>query len=80
LKRFIGWLFGLFRSLSPQTEKTIIEAVIEEACMTLSDDDREALRYAKNLLENPSLAAKITNVIGVPIEKDLNCFPRSGPK
>jgi len=35
----------------------------------LSDDDREALRYAKNLLENPSLASKITNVIGVPIEK-----------
>ena len=37
--------------------------------MRLSDDDREALRYAKNLLENPSLASKITNVIGVPIEK-----------
>jgi hypothetical protein len=43
--------------------------------MRLSDDDREALRYAKNLLENPSLAAKITNVIGVPIEKGFELLP-----
>jgi hypothetical protein len=43
--------------------------------MRLSDDDREALRYAKNLLENPGLAAKITNVIGVPIEKGFELLP-----
>ena len=43
--------------------------------MKLSDDDREALRYAKNLLENPGLAAKITNVIGVPIEKGFELLP-----
>jgi EcsC protein family len=43
--------------------------------MTLSDEDRETLRYAKNLLENPGLAAKITNVIGVPIEKGFELLP-----
>jgi hypothetical protein len=43
--------------------------------MRLSDDDREALRYAKNLLENPGLAAKITNVIGIPIEKGFELLP-----
>ena len=43
--------------------------------MRLSDDDREALRYAKNLLENPGLAAKITNLIGVPIEKGFELLP-----
>jgi hypothetical protein len=43
--------------------------------MTLSDEDRETLRYAKNLLENPGLAAKITNVIGVPIEKGFKLLP-----
>jgi len=44
--------------------------------MRLSDDDREALRYAKNLLENPGLAAKIMNVIGVPIEKGFELLPQ----
>jgi EcsC protein family len=43
--------------------------------MKLSDDDRESLRYAKNLLEDPGLAAKITNVIGVPIEKGFELLP-----
>src|SRR5262250_3036300 len=43
--------------------------------MRLSDDDREALRYAKNLLENPGLATKIANVIGIPIEKGFELLP-----
>jgi hypothetical protein len=75
LHRFIGWLFGWFRALSPQTETTIIESAIEEDRMQLSDDDREALRYAKYLLEHPGLAAKITSVIGVPIEKGFALLP-----
>jgi hypothetical protein len=44
--------------------------------MTLSPDDLDALRYAKRLLENPGLAAKITNVIGRPIEKGLDLLPQ----
>ena len=44
--------------------------------MKLSADDLDALRYAKGLLENPGLAAKITNVIGRPIEKGLDLLPQ----
>src|SRR5262245_28819056 len=43
--------------------------------MRLSDEDRDALRRAKDLLENPGLAAKITDVIGVPIEKAFELLP-----
>ena len=44
--------------------------------MKLSPDDLAALRYAKRLLENPGLAAKITNVLGRPIEKGLDLLPQ----
>lgn len=44
--------------------------------MELSDTDREALRYAKELLENPGLVAKITNLIGVPLEKGFALLPK----
>ena len=43
--------------------------------MELSHEDKEALRDAKDLLENPSLAAKIAGVIGMPIEKALQQLP-----
>jgi hypothetical protein len=43
--------------------------------MSLSAKDIEDLRYAKSLLENPSLAAKITNIIGMPIEKGFDLLP-----
>jgi hypothetical protein len=43
--------------------------------MTFSDEDRDDLRYAKTLLEHPSLAARITNVIGTPIEKGFELLP-----
>ena len=43
--------------------------------MTLSDQDRDDLRHAKSLLEHPSLAARITNVIGIPIEKGFALLP-----
>jgi hypothetical protein len=41
----------------------------------LSHEDGEALRQAKNLLEHPSLAAKITTIIGIPIEKGFALLP-----
>lgn len=43
--------------------------------MTLSAEDRESLRYAKDLLENPGLAAKISGLIGMPVEKALLLLP-----
>lgn len=43
--------------------------------MRLSSDERDELGYAKSLLENPGLAAKITNAIGAPIEKGFALLP-----
>ena len=43
--------------------------------MGLAKDDFDDLRYAKTLLENPSLAAKISNLLGTPIEKGLEHLP-----
>jgi hypothetical protein len=41
----------------------------------LSAGDREALRYAKELLEHPGLAARITGLIGMPVEKAFDLLP-----
>lgn len=43
--------------------------------MALSTRDLDDLRNAKILLENPSLAARITNVIGTPIERGFEMLP-----
>jgi hypothetical protein len=46
-----------------------------EAMMSLSQADAEALRTAKNLLEHPSLAAKITSIVGTPMAKGFDLLP-----
>ena len=43
--------------------------------MQITSEDLNDLRLAKQVLENPSLAAKITNVIGSPIEKGFELLP-----
>jgi hypothetical protein len=43
--------------------------------MALSTQERDELRYAKSLLEHPSLAARITSIIGTPIEKGFDLLP-----
>ena len=43
--------------------------------MSISKDDFDDLRYAKTLLESASLAAKISNLLGTPIEKGLEHLP-----
>jgi hypothetical protein len=43
--------------------------------MDFSREDLEALTYAKELLEHPGLAAKITNLLGTPVEKGLMLLP-----
>ncbi len=45
--------------------------------MSISDIDLDDLRYAKNLLENPGLAAKITSLLGKPIEKGFDLLPKN---
>jgi hypothetical protein len=37
--------------------------------------DKKQLQAAKHLLENPGLAARITNIVGMPIEKGLELLP-----
>jgi hypothetical protein len=43
--------------------------------MSLAKEDFDDLRYAKHLLENPSLAARISNILGTPIEKGFELLP-----
>jgi hypothetical protein len=46
-----------------------------EPMMSLSQADAEALRTAKSLLEHPSLAAKITSIVGTPMAKGFDLLP-----
>ncbi len=43
--------------------------------MTLRSEDLAELRYAKELLENPGLAARLTSVLGTPIEQGFSLLP-----
>jgi len=45
--------------------------------MSLSTQDLVDLRYAKCLLETPGLAVKLTNAIGLPLEKGFALLPSS---
>ena len=45
--------------------------------MALSTSEISELREAKTLLENPGLAAKISNFVGTPIEKGFKMLPES---
>ncbi len=36
--------------------------------MPMSPEDRAHLRYARDLLENPGLAAKLTSAVGMPFD------------
>jgi hypothetical protein len=42
---------------------------------TLNPADHQDLGQAVNLLENPSFAAKVTNLIGGPVEKAITMLP-----
>jgi len=43
--------------------------------MSFSDLDKRELQVAKNLLENPGLAARMTDIVGAQIEKGLDYLP-----
>ncbi len=45
--------------------------------MNILTKDLDDLKYAQSLLENPGLAAKITNLFGVPIEKGFDLLPKN---
>lgn len=43
--------------------------------MRISSEDMEELREAKEILENPGIAAKLTDLLGMPIEKGFKLLP-----
>lgn len=43
--------------------------------MQITKDDLDYLRYAKSLLENPGIAAKVSNFLGKSIERGFECLP-----
>jgi len=44
--------------------------------MPLSDSELQDLRLAKRLFENPGLAARLSDVVGTPIERGLELLPK----
>ena len=44
---------------------------------TLTEADRKELILARHILENPGIAARITNFIGMPIEKGFDMLPKN---
>ena len=45
--------------------------------MAILTKDLDDLKYAKSLLESPGLAARITNLLGTPIEKGFDLLPEN---
>jgi len=43
--------------------------------MEMTKEDLQDLEYAKSLLENPGLAARMTSLLGAPIEKGFELLP-----
>jgi hypothetical protein len=61
------------RDHRPGHEEVLKE--MKDDMMGLTREDAAALRQAKSLLEHPSLAVKITSIIGIPIEKGFALLP-----
>lgn len=43
--------------------------------IAISEEDLQALRWAQECLENPSFAARLSNIVGTPIETGLKVLP-----
>ncbi|MGC3028932.1 EcsC family protein [Burkholderia sp. DN3021] len=52
-----------------------MEPISVTPATTLSPEDRDALRRAKQVLESPSLTMKLTGVLGAPVEKMIARLP-----
>ncbi|QRR14578.1 EcsC family protein [Burkholderia sp. MS389] len=52
-----------------------MEPISISPAATLSPEDRDALRRAKQVLESPSLTMKLTGVLGAPVEKMIARLP-----
>ncbi|MBJ9967499.1 EcsC family protein [Burkholderia seminalis] len=52
-----------------------MEPISINPATTLSPEDRDALRRAKQVLESPSLTMKLTGMLGAPVEKMIARLP-----
>jgi hypothetical protein len=55
--------------------KSAILVSMDVVQQDFSEEHLSQLRYAKSLLERPSLAARLTDVVGAPIEKGFKFLP-----
>lgn len=67
---------GELRFDSPATGRLTRVAATHGAAARLSRVDRRDLRFACQHLEHPSLAARLTSVVGTPIEIGLRLLPK----
>jgi hypothetical protein len=56
------------------------QVVEKSGVMPLSPEEREELKRARQLLEHPSLTARLTDIIGTPVEKGLKLLPANWKK
>jgi len=59
-----------------ETQQTASDNAISHPVLAMEARDLEALKQAYRHLEHPSLAARLSNVIGTPIETALKLLPR----
>ena len=59
------------------TEKNRKASELKSLPMAFDDQDLEALRSAHFTLEHPSLAARLSSVVGTPIDMAIQLLPRS---
>ena len=50
---------------------------MNELINKISEEDLQELKKAKQLLENPGIAIKLSNIIGNPIQKGLEVLPKN---
>jgi hypothetical protein len=63
--------------LSPHQCSTGVETYLPGWLMAIDEQDLNDLKKARALLENPGLAAKITSLLGTPIEKGFSLLPEN---
>jgi len=63
--------------MSETTEKNRKASELKSLPMAFDDQDLEALRSAHFTLEHPSLAARLSSVVGTPIDMAIQLLPRS---
>src|SRR5690606_18027347 len=67
----------LARRFSPpcRADEPIAAQLFVEGMRSMTPEEMNHLRVAKDLIENPGLAAKLSHIVGAPIEKAFEMVP-----